>query len=305
MGEEISSNRSIEDVILSHDCRGMSKLRHLLPPSYCEEAARFILKKSKSGNKKAIIATGFFILSAQAPETDGAPGATALGKALDSLGFEVFYVTDQYTMPLLTFNGWQKDSVIRFPITGHEESQTFAQNLLEKIKPAVTISIERCGFTAQQKYLNMRGKDITDFTAKLDYLFLDQENTIGIGDGGNEIGMGNLAPHIPKVPSLPPDPATTKTAKLVISSVSNWGAYGLIAALSRLCQQNLLPSAEWEKELIKELVARGAVDGFTGVNTCLVDALAPEQNAWALTELQKLLQSQMAVPTSPVFSKTA
>lgn len=296
MSLAISTHLSIEDIILSHDCRGVSALRPFLPSSYCEEAARFILNKSLSSKKTALITTGFFILSAQAPETDGPPGAIALAKALDHLGFEVVFVTDRYATPLFTLDGWQKSSVIEFPITDHVASEDFARDLLAELEPVLIIAVERCGFTAGRRYLNMKGKDISDFTAKVDYLFLlSQENTLGIGDGGNEIGMGNLATQIKFVPSLPRDPAVTPTKQLVISSVSNWGAYGLVAALSQLCQCDLLPSVAWEQELLKELVARGAVDGFTGESKCAVDAFDGERNAWALAQLKKFLQDSLAL----------
>jgi hypothetical protein len=293
MSLETADRLSIEDIILSHDHRGVSALRPFLSPSYCEEAAKFILEKSAAEHKTALITTGFFILSAQAPETDGPPGAIALAKALDYLGFEVVYVTDRYAMSLLTLDGRRQESVIEFPIADHAESRLFAHRLLAEVKPALIIAIERCGFAGDNRYLNMRGKDISDFTAKIDYLFLNQENTLGIGDGGNEIGMGKLASQIRTAPNLPDDPALTPTSHLVISSVSNWGAYGLVAALSQLCQRDLLPSMEWEQELLRELVARGAVDGFTGENKCAVDAFDAEQHAWALIQLKQLLPAQI------------
>jgi len=292
MSPEKSTSQSIEDIILSHDGRGISALRPFLPSSYCEEAARFILEKGHGKKKTAVITVGFYILSAQAPETDGPPGAIALARALEHLGFEVIFVTDRYAMPLLSLDSGQKSPVIEFPITDHAASQSFARNLLAELKPAIIIAIERCGFSASQRYLSMRGRDISDFTAKVDYLFLDQENTIGIGDGGNEIGMGKLASQIKAVPGLPDDPAVTQTSKLIISTTSNWGAYGLVAALSRLCQQDLLPSVEWERELLQELVARGAVDGISGEKKCTVDTFTVEQHALALTQLKDLLHSK-------------
>ena len=41
--------------------------------------------------------TGFYILAAEAAETDGPPGAIVIGNALQSIGYEVVYVTDRYT----------------------------------------------------------------------------------------------------------------------------------------------------------------------------------------------------------------
>jgi hypothetical protein len=287
---EILNYLSIEDIILSHDRRGVSALRPFLSPSFCEEAARFILDKRYASNKTVIITTGFYIINAQAVETDGPLGTIALGKALESLGFNIIYVTDQYAVHLFPINKTLKEKIIEFPIANHTISRIFAQDLLAELKPVLTIAIERCGFTSNYQYLNMRGQDISDFTAKIDYLFLSQENTLGIGDGGNEIGMGILADQIKAVPFLIEDPAVTSTSQLVISSVSNWGAYGVVAALSRLCHRNLLPSVKWEQKLLKELVIRGAVDGMSGENICAVDAFNAKQNAWTLTQLEQLLQ---------------
>ncbi|MDP3880469.1 MAG: DUF4392 domain-containing protein, partial [Dehalococcoidales bacterium] len=168
-------------------------------------------------------------------------------------------------------------------------SQKFARNILDELQPAVIISTERCGRTASGQYFNMANRDITDYTAKVDYLFDGQENTVGIGDGGNEIGMGNLAEQIKNVTTLVKNPAVTRVNKLIIASVSNWGAYGLIASLSRLRGSNLLPSVEWEKEIIREMVVRGVVDGMSGEKKLGVDGFDLEQNAEILAQLHKLL----------------
>ncbi len=286
---------SIEDIILSNDLRGISALRGYLPADFCHQAAAFILdnRGGNNGSGTALITTGFFILGARAAETDGPPGAVALARALHFFGFDVVYVTDKYTLPLLASDVVGQDRVLEFPITDHESSRQFAQRLLAEVQPSILISIERGGLCGRRRYLNMAGRDITDYTAKIDYLFFERDNTLGLGDGGNEIGMGNLASYIPAVDTLPDDPARTTVGKLVIASVSNWGGYGLVAALSRLGGHNLLPSVEWEKEIIGEIVARGAVDGVSAERKCAVDNFDLEQNAQTLIQLQQLLAAEM------------
>jgi hypothetical protein len=286
MVTEVKTSPSIEDIILNNDCRGISALRPYLAPHYCTEAAQFILDRRQSTRRTVLITTGFYILSAAAPETDGPPGAIALARALEGLGFEPVFVTDVFGAPLLNLNGQRNPRIIEFPIADHATSRAFAQRLLDWLQPALIISIERCGFASGNRYFNMRGKDISEFTAKVDYLFLGQENTIGIGDGGNEIGMGNYAEKIKLMRSLPLDPARTPVNKLVIASVSNWGGYGLIAALSRLCQTDLLPSVQWEHDLLEELIARGAVDGVTGEKKCSVDSLSAQEHSRVLSQLK-------------------
>jgi hypothetical protein len=248
-----------------------------------------------AGKGMAIITTGFYILSGKGAETDGPPGAAALGAALRRLGFSVTYVTDRYAAPLLTSSLIGQDPVVEFPIVDHRESRDFARGLLRELNPAIVIATERCGITANGKYLNMNCTDISALTAKIDYLFPVSERTVGVGDGGNEIGMGNLAAEISRNPALTPEPAVTKVNKLIIGSVSNWGVYGLLAALSLLVKENLLPGVEWEKEVIKEIVSRGAVDGVTGANRPSVDSFELDTNALTLINLHALVMKQLGI----------
>ena len=88
--------------------------------------------------------------------------------------------------------------------------------------------------------------------------------------------------------TLPDNPAVTCVAKLLLASISNWGAYGLVAALSKLTGKSLLPSVEWEKEIVRKIIEKGAVDGVSGKAILAVDNLDLDKNAWALTELNKL-----------------
>src|SRR4030042_6882928 len=92
---------NIEDIILSHDRRGISSLRPYLPSRFCDEAASLIMENNGGTGKTALITTGFYIPAARAAETDGPPGALALATSLKPLGFEAFLVTDKYTSPLL------------------------------------------------------------------------------------------------------------------------------------------------------------------------------------------------------------
>ena len=64
----------------------------------------------------------------------------------------------------------------------------------DEYQPTLVISIERPGMAADGHYYNMRGENISARCASFDY-FLTLANcpTIAIGDGGNEIGMGNVA----------------------------------------------------------------------------------------------------------------
>ncbi len=280
---------TIEDIILENDMRGVSELRSHLPPDFCTQAAQYIL--DHPGN--VIIVTGFYILSAGKHETDGPPGAIAIGNALEALGRSVTYVSDVHTTPML--RDWLGDSlgdrarVVEYPISDIDSSRKTAADMLSQLDPSLLISIERCGRTKDDLYLNMRAADITQHTARLDYLFEHGIPSVGIGDGGNEIGMGNLADVIPGVDRLPDDPAIAKVDRLVLASVSNWGGYGLVTALSRLVGRDLMPTAEEDERLIRSMVDAGAVDGTTGENKYYVDGFTLEHNSAVLERLRGLV----------------
>jgi Domain of unknown function (DUF4392) len=284
---------SIEDIILAQDKRGISALRSHLPPDYCMQAARFILNHPGP----VLIATGFSIPMAQATETDGPLGALVIGHALTALGQRVVYISDRETTSLLTHLASPDAEILDFPITDAEASRHYATEILAQLKPALVIAIERCGLTQSGAYLNMRGRDISATTARIDELFFQHPHTIGIGDGGNEIGMGNLAAYIPSVDSLPDQPATTCTTHLIIASVANWGAYGLVTALSNLTGRHLLPDPQAEVALIRQAVDVGAVDGTTAARTYTVDGFDLEANAAVLEQLHRLLAQQPDCPT--------
>ena len=279
---------TIEDIILSRDRRGISALRGHLPDDFCSQAASLVLEHPGT----AVVVTGFYIMAAGATETDGPPGAVAIGDALRSIAYDVVYVTDRYTAPVMSAMTDSTARIVEFPVTDDDASRRFASDLLSQLDPAVLIAIERCGLTDEGVYRNMHGADISQFNARTDYLFSQHPHTVGIGDGGNEIGMGNLASVITDVPSLVKKPTVTGASRLVISSVSNWGGYGLVAALSKQRGRNLLPSVEAEQELVRRCVDAGAVDGMSTKQEYRVDGFTLEENSEVVAELHEFLSRQ-------------
>ena len=283
---------SIEDIILDRDRRGIAALRPHVPADFCDRAAKLVLDNPGT----VLIATGFYILAAAAPETDGPPGAVAIGRALEALGNRVVYVTDRYSAPVLTGILGSDEAVVDFPIADDEASGAFAADLLAEHEPSLLIAIERCGPTDEGLYRNMRNLDITDYTARVDRLFTGHTATVGIGDGGNEIGLGNLKAHVPEVPTLVEKACVTTTDELVIASVSNWGGYGLVAAMSRRAGRNLLPTVGEEREMVKTSADLGAVDSMSLKAEYRVDGFSLDENSETLVRLHDLLAAE-SVPS--------
>ena len=184
------------------------------------------------------------------------------------------------------------DKIIEFPVENHENSKNYAKEILDKFKPSLSISIERASLMSDGTYRNWKNQDISEYNAKIDYIFQYASNTIGIGDGGNEIGMGNLSEEIKKAEGLPDNPAVTKADELIISSCSNWGAFGLICAISEIKSINLLPTIEEAKNLIIKSVDLGAVEGLSGEKKYAVDGRNMEDDSSCLLDLHNYLKAR-------------
>ena len=256
---------TIEDTILNDSSRGMEKLRPLLPQDFCRRAAGALLGLKK-GN--VLIATGFYVKGHA--ETDGPPGAYFLARALNVCGFHAVIVTDSLCEGLFR--------ELPVEILPFEVCESQCAALLDAYSPVALISIERCGVNARGDYANMRGVSIAAHTAKLDPLFVEGRKrnipTIGIGDGGNEIGMGNFREVIERELSLVP--CVTEVDYPVIATVSNWGAYGLCACLRQLSGKAVMTAYGEIRTYLEHIVALGSVDGMTGEHTPTVDGFSQD-----------------------------
>lgn len=211
------------------------------------------------------IFSGFYVADAGAGETDGPPGAKVVGEALTQIGIAVDYITDDANAPLFRALGID-------PVTETDD-------YLKRCDPTHLLAIERAGRNREGRYYNMRGVDVTETTPPLDELFLSAANhertTVGIGDGGNEIGMGKVFVDAPEVVAGGRVIATVVATDFCIAAgISNWGAYGLAGALSVLVGRDLLPSAQDAASDIERLVRQGgAVDGVTLRHEATVDGI--------------------------------
>ena len=78
----------------------------------------------------------------------------------------------------------------------------------------------------------------------------------------------------------------------MLASVSNWGGYGLAAALSELSGRSLLPSVEEEQALLRQTVDLGAVDGMSAIQEYKVDGFTLEENSQTVQALHDYLESK-------------
>jgi hypothetical protein len=271
----LAISQQIEQRLVQLNLRGMATLQLHLRPGYLLRAAR-VLNQCRD---TVLIGTGFPVLDTF--ETDGPVGAIALYQLLQKLGAKPVIVCGN---PL--YSALKADyQCYQLSVNQYHALADIASNALAELQPQLVIAIERPGLNANMRYSNMRGEDISERCASFDY-FVSQAAcpTIGIGDGGNEIGMGNL---YQQVSALNITPSVTQCDELIVADVSNWAAWALAAMVSVLRNENLLSGAD-PLAILQYLSAKGSVDGVTRLNTLTEDGLAHTAGEQLIRDLELL-----------------
>jgi len=270
-------SKTIEDLLVARNPRGMKDVQPALKPGYYLRAARLIREVIAEPGAGVLIGTGFPVVDTF--ETDGPVGAIALYNALESLGAKPVIVCGAPLSTALA-GEYRVQEILVGPHGGREQE---ASRALAELQPQLIISIERPGMAADGNYYNMRGEDISPRAACFD-TFMQQADcpTIAIGDGGNEIGMGNIAEALQGLDIVP---AATTCSELVIADVSNWAAHGLIALLAYWSERDLLGDID-SLAILQYLSERGSVDGVTRRNELTEDGLPAAEGIAVIEQLR-------------------
>ena len=269
-------SEKIEEIILQHGARGMDRLQKSLEPGYCRRAAQIILDNPGV----VVIGTGFPVCGSF--ESDGPIGAISLYQVMIHLDYKPIFACAPPISGILS-PGF---STYELPLVGWDASRPIIKNALKVLNPSLIVSIERPGVTADGRYYNMHKEDITEFTAKFDLFFQEcQCPSIAFGDGGNEIGMGNVKQALGGLDIIP---SVTTCDELVIASVSNWGVYGVIATLSSCLDQDLFELIDPEP-VANFLAANGCVDGVTRRKEASEDGFPIDISKAIIQQLRELI----------------
>jgi len=268
---------------------GKRSIAPLRVPGDLQQATKALFTANRVG-----ILTGFYVLRAGTGETDGPPGAIALARGLAKLGKYPVIFTDAPNLPLLRAG---LDTVapdiplVEYPF---ENTDVFVTHQLDKGFDHL-VAIERAGVARDGNYYSMRGESITAYTAPMDCLIITARSrgirTTGIGDGGNEIGMGKrfglVQAYIPHGETIA---STTTTDFLITCGVSNWGAWALLAGLSVLSGESVMPEPHVEHDVLQALIRAGAVDGITGIPKMLIDGFPLAVHLQMLESIRHIME---------------
>lgn len=227
--------------------------------------------------KPSYILTGF-CCKGPASETDGPLGSAVLAEMLRFVGFDTFLLTDKPASSAVIA------AATNCPVIVTNDPKTIRDI-------SFIISIERPGKSAKTgTYRTMIARDISDVTAPLDDLFpivgtsdVKPYLTIGVGDGGNEVGTGNIADLVRRdVPKGEEICVSSGCDVLVMAGVSNWGAIGIAAAIAlrsgnRGAVEYCIELINSQKDRLAAMVAAGSYDGCTGKFEASVDGMMYDQ----------------------------
>lgn len=253
-------------------------------------AARHLSGSKEGRPARALVVTGFYIPKAAQPaaETDGPLGALEVCMALRAIGGDAWLVSDECCAPVIRPSalGFLPDDHVLIapnanPKGGFDAWLNGVIDLAKTEHIDTLVYIERVGPARDGSPHNMRGIDIAEWTAPLSQLALLGLHTIGVGDGGNEIGMGRVEDYaIEGVVDHGENIAcTVPTDQLVVAGTSNWGAHALVCAMRALGSNAVDPYLEptWQERVLDQIVEYGGLDGVHMTNVATVDGLEPDR----------------------------
>jgi len=279
------------------------------------------------------ILTGFQCPKWSISETDGPPGAVILARGI-SLGLEALpvIVTDDINVPMIKATAHAaalnvlENKVVEDPLSRtvavigipiKEKMEEKAGVLLDSHKPSVVIAIERPGWNEKHVYHRSIGFDISHLNAHLDHIYDEAHKrsipTIGIGDGGNELGMGNIAETTKQIvpygakcqcPCGAGIAAVNKSDFIVPATVSNWGGYGIVACLSALLKKPAeFHDRKIQLRIIHTCAAAGAVDGTTQSPEPSEDGVPAEVSAGLIEMLNLTVSMALKTPADSAIAR--
>jgi hypothetical protein len=251
-------------------------------------AAETISKSVSKGDAVVITAGAGHGVNIPKGETDGPPGAAVLGlsiaKARDAK--IVLVAEDDYMGPIVEcYHSLGLDPIITpFP-KDHALAKEATEKIFAQHNPRLVVSIERLGPNSKGVMHSLMGEDWSMFHGALHEVVLQGTKhripSIGVGDGGNEIGAGRIVARarpfilngeMCKCPCKGGTACAIPTDVFTVGATSNWGAYAIAACLSALTKhRDAFHTPALERILIERCVSAGAKNGPSATSILAVD----------------------------------
>jgi hypothetical protein len=225
-------------------------------------------------------------------ETDGPLGAVGLARALShTLHARPIFVLESHHVPPVAAAalaaGMNDAPLVQFP-HGDGAGREAACGLIDRYHPAAVVFIEKLSPNLLGVVHSVMGRARDpEVIGAAHWLASEAQKqevlTIGIGDGGNEIGFGMIADVVREIqpygnicqcPCRGGIAAAVSTDVVVAAAISNWGAYGVAACLAyQAGAPEALPDEAMETRMLAAAVEAGGVDAVYGRRMPSVDGV--------------------------------
>ncbi len=278
--------QALERLLFENEYRIGSKNLYYAEKDRCKcnpfiKALQIIEKIKENNNGTIHIITGFPISCSSFGETDGPLGAIILAEMFYDLKMKPIIISDKYMIQPI------KKIIDHIKL----EIELYDQYSWTYDTAVLFVTIETPGHAIDNKYYSMKGLEI-NYAAKFDLIvekMLHKIPIISIGDGGNEIGMGNIYDAVIKhVPQGLKIASVVKSDILIVSQISNWGAYLLDHIVRSHFSLTKKHTPEREEKFLKILNSAGVVDGVTCLREPTVDGINIEIHKEFIRNLNKM-----------------
>ncbi|MCK9511200.1 MAG: DUF4392 domain-containing protein [Pigmentiphaga sp.] len=268
-----------------------------------------------------VICAGFFDPPAMITEADGPVGAALLGRALAAgLGATPVFLTEVTNMPrmaeLVRATGLEvvdvdlarttafKAAIAPLPIDDGN-ARRLAPELMRDLNPAAMVCIEKPSPSDKGTFHVGSGVDVSSLVGKVQHYVHAARDagvfTIGIGDGGNEAGMGRIHSDVCEIVSTGKIIGTVlETDVLIVSAIANWGAYAIEACLAAaLHLPEVLHPTAVERRVMDAAARTGMIDPMSGLAQGWVDGTPPICSESLLELLRCIVELRLDLKTRP------
>jgi hypothetical protein len=184
------------------------------------------------------------------------------------------------------------------------DTRGWVREIVDTYKPTAMVFIEKGGPNEKGIFHTILGTAKTDDVIAYGHYFVEEARargifTIGIGDGGNEIGFGRIhasvkdiqpAGHTCRCPCGSGIATVVGTDVLICAAVSNWGSYGLAAMLGLLTNRlDALQDEETQWRIIEANVRAGGMDGAYARQILGEDGVSVKTSQALITMLHQII----------------
>jgi hypothetical protein len=289
-------------------------------------AAKGLMENVKKGDYVVLLSGAGISPWLEWGETDGPTGIASLARALSlGLGANPVYVGNEKELGPVIAAGVaagvtvldreaievykRKNTALSVPFPlGEKGAREKALEIMDGFNPSAVIGVEKHAPNPVGVWHSAAGQAISGDTQPHVHHIVDEAKkrgvfTVGIGDGGNEIGYGLIREEANEIYRRAygktcqcgcggGEATSTSTDVLISAAVSNWGAYGVSAVLAYMLEDPMvLQDADTERRMVEAMAAKGAVAAGLGASLPIVDGTSAAVQQAIVTILQEIVNN--------------